>query len=133
MWDLKAVRIPGAVVSLNAIAKATLNETKLGKSVDAPAMSSSGKLQELANYCQQDVTLLKQIYEFGCKKGYTRIKDYEVPVRWLQLAQLLEKKKRHRGPRFEPECLEAQETMLADTPSCDLKAQMREWQQTRNR
>lgn len=130
LWYLPAIRIPGTKVSLNAIAKATLGVQKFGKSANAPKLYRENKLDELHEYCQQDVRMTREIFDHGRNKGEVKVKTYDVPVRWNELTKRLVRRKRKRGPRFELECLKFQETLLADSPSCYLDELILSWKKT---
>ena len=57
-------------VSLNNIAEITLKKKKSGNGADAPILFQQGKMDELIEYCKNDVMLTKEIFEFGCQFGY---------------------------------------------------------------
>ncbi len=57
-------------VSLDAVARATLGETKSADGLQAVAWWREGKLDLLAEYCKMDVEVTRRIYEFGCENGY---------------------------------------------------------------
>ncbi len=59
----------GHRISLNAVAKATLNAGKTGSGLDAVKYYRSHQLEKLKNYCLQDVKLTRDIYDYGLKKG----------------------------------------------------------------
>jgi DEAD/DEAH box helicase domain-containing protein len=80
--------ILGYKVSLQAVTKATLGTGKLSSGLEAIKMWQEGRLEELKNYCQEDVRLTKEIYEYGIRNGFVKFNagwdDYEVPVRWRE-------------------------------------------------
>ncbi len=57
-------------VSLENIATATLNCPKSADGLQALKWWKEGKIEEIAKYCQQDVDITKQIYEYGLAHGY---------------------------------------------------------------
>jgi hypothetical protein len=67
-------------------------------------------MEELKKYCQDDVRLTKDVYEYGCREGkiyFTStwdFKTYEVPVNWKQTAEDLMNRKTGSRPDF-PESL----------------------------
>lgn len=81
-------KILGHRVSLQSVAKATLNEGKSGSGLDAIEFYRRGEIEKLKKYCLDDVRLTKNIYEFGKKFGhlYYQSKDrtsrLKVEVQW---------------------------------------------------
>lgn len=77
----------GFRLKLDAIATATL---KVGKSADglqAVRWWHEGKIDQIFEYCQQDVEVTRQVYEFGRKNRYVQYFDRQyrikqVPVAW---------------------------------------------------
>jgi DEAD/DEAH box helicase domain-containing protein len=63
-------KILGHRVSLQSLAKATLNEGKSGSGLDAIEFYRRGEMEKLKKYCLDDVRLTKEIYEFGKKFGH---------------------------------------------------------------
>lgn len=63
-------KILGHRVSLQSIAKATLNTGKSGTGLDAIEYYRKGEIEKLKKYCLDDVRLTKEIYEFGKKFGH---------------------------------------------------------------
>ncbi len=83
-------RYAGYRVSLDSVAQATLKESKSGDGLMALRLFNEGKLDELKQYCLNDVRLTKEIYEFGLKNNFILIKsrdgllDHKVPINWHQ-------------------------------------------------
>ncbi len=77
----------GFRVGLDSVASATL---KVGKSADglqAVRWWREGKIEEIFKYCEQDVAVTRDVYEFGKKNHYVQYYDrryqlQRVPVRW---------------------------------------------------
>jgi DEAD/DEAH box helicase domain-containing protein len=74
-------------VSLDAVARATLGDTKSASGTQAVEWWRSGELGKLAEYCKVDVDVTRRIYEFGCENGfiqyYTRLgSKQKVKVNW---------------------------------------------------
>ena len=74
-------------VSLDAVARATLGETKSASGLQAVEWWRSGELEKLAEYCKVDVDVTRRIYDFGCENGfvqyYTRLGSKQrVKVSW---------------------------------------------------
>ncbi len=57
-------------ISLDNIATATLNAAKSADGLQALQWWKEGKIDEIAKYCQQDVDITKQVYEFGRDNEY---------------------------------------------------------------
>ncbi len=56
--------ITGRRVGLNSMAGATLGMYKSGSGADAIGLYEDGKLQELAEYCLDDVKLTKEVFDY---------------------------------------------------------------------
>jgi DEAD/DEAH box helicase domain-containing protein len=74
-------------VSLDAVARATLGDTKSASGTQAVEWWRSGELNKLAEYCTVDVDVTRRIYEFGCENGFvqyfTRLgSKQKVKVNW---------------------------------------------------
>lgn len=74
-------------VSLDAVARATLGDTKSASGVQAVELWRAGELEKLAEYCKVDVDVTRRIYAFGCANGYvhyfTRLgSKQKVQVKW---------------------------------------------------
>lgn len=78
----------GHRVSLDAVAGATLGIKKSGHGLDAIKYFREGKIDELKNYCQDDVKITRDIFDYGrkFKELYYSAKRGEeklvVPVYW---------------------------------------------------
>ena len=57
-------------ISLDNLANATLNAPKTANGLQALAWWKEGQLTKIESYCQSDVNLTRQLYEFGKKFGY---------------------------------------------------------------
>ncbi len=65
----------GHRIGLDAVAKDTLGTSKNGSGLDAVKYYKSGQLDLLAKYCQQDVKVTRDLYDFGLKNGKVRFKN----------------------------------------------------------
>jgi hypothetical protein len=70
----------GRRVSLDAVAKETigLDQSKIASGLDAVAwwkMRTEESLANLKKYCEEDVRVTKDVYDFGLKKGKLKFKD----------------------------------------------------------
>lgn len=80
-------RTLGFRLSLDSLARATLGTTKLADGLQAIRWWRQGRMEELLQYCQQDVEVTRQLYEFGRKNKYVQYRDKrwrirKVPVNW---------------------------------------------------
>lgn len=70
-------------ISLNNIATTTLKIAKSANGLDAVAWWNSGEIEKIKKYCEQDVKVTKDVYEFACKNNllkYTDLKSKEIMV-----------------------------------------------------
>jgi DEAD/DEAH box helicase domain-containing protein len=58
-------KVLGHRVGLDSFAKATLGEGKSGSGLEAIKLWREGKIDELKSYCQGDVRITRDIYEYG--------------------------------------------------------------------
>jgi len=77
----------GFRLSLDALASATLGVTKSADGMQAIRWWRQGRMEELFQYCQHDVKVTRQLYEFGQKNKYVQYRDNrwrirKVPVNW---------------------------------------------------
>ncbi|MEK7482009.1 MAG: ribonuclease H-like domain-containing protein, partial [Patescibacteria group bacterium] len=63
----------GRRVGLDILAKANLGFGKNGHSLEAAGLYRDGKIEELKNYCLNDVKITKELYELIQKQGYLLI------------------------------------------------------------
>ena len=63
---LKEIRkVSGRRMSLNQVAEATIGIKKLGKGVQAVHWWNKGDIENLRNYCLEDVKITKEIYDYA--------------------------------------------------------------------
>jgi DEAD/DEAH box helicase domain-containing protein len=77
----------GFRLSLKALATATLGISKPADGVQAVKWFRQGKIDQVLAYCQEDVRLTKELYEFGRRHGYLKYWDAargesRAPVKW---------------------------------------------------
>jgi DEAD/DEAH box helicase domain-containing protein len=77
----------GYRLSLDHLARVTLDEPKSADGLQALRWWKEGRLQELYAYCQHDVSLTRRIFEYGCSRGYLLFenkagKKVRIPVHW---------------------------------------------------
>lgn len=63
----------GRRVGLDILARANLGFGKNGHSLEASGLYRDGKIEELKNYCLNDVKITKELYELIQKQGYLLI------------------------------------------------------------
>jgi DEAD/DEAH box helicase domain-containing protein len=77
----------GHRLSLDSLAKATLNAPKIADGMQALRWWKEGKLIEIAEYCCFDVKITKELHEYGRRHGEVFYIDRlgqkrSVPVKW---------------------------------------------------
>ena len=68
----------GRKLSLNSLAQETLGNVKIDKGTNAVlywAKKDPESLEKLQNYCEADVLLTRDLYDFGKKHGFLKYKD----------------------------------------------------------
>ena len=66
----EAQKALGHRVSLNSMAMATLDSSKLGSGLDALEYYRNGDWDKLERYCLEDVKITRDIYEYALKEGH---------------------------------------------------------------
>lgn len=83
-----AVNFLGHRVGLDALAKATLGESKSGHGLEALEWFREGRVEEVKKYCLDDVRLTRDLYEYGKKHGHVMFQSFvdkkihSIPVAW---------------------------------------------------
>jgi DEAD/DEAH box helicase domain-containing protein len=77
----------GFRVSLDNLAASTLGTAKSADGLQAVRWYKQGRIQEILDYCQQDVEVTRQLYEYGKQHKYVKFRDRNyreqmVPVSW---------------------------------------------------
>lgn len=96
----------GHRASLESIAQPTLKLRKTGSGFDALALFREGKMEQLKSYCQNDVRLTKEVYDYGVTHGkvfFTSSWDYqtyEIPVHWKEETEEISKAVKSAGSDF---------------------------------
>ena len=77
----------GFRIGLNALAECTLGRRKSADGLQSLAWYREGKIQEVLDYCQQDVEVTRQLYEYGRQYKHLKYRDRShriqvVPVSW---------------------------------------------------
>ena len=90
MEEIEKVR--GHRVGLHSVAQTTLGITKTGEGWNAVNLFEQGKMEQLKEYCLNDVKLTKEIYEYGCRENRVYFisnrdwQKYEIPISWNGIA-----------------------------------------------
>ena len=75
---LKEVRnVLGRRLKLDNIAEATLGRNKIGHGLEAVEWFKNGELDKLREYCEEDVRITKDIYEYAKKNKSLKYKDFD--------------------------------------------------------
>ena len=77
----------GFRLSLDNLAEATLNETKSADGIIAVQWFREGKINQVLDYCEQDVLVTHRLWEYGRENGHVKYRDrnfrlQRVPVSW---------------------------------------------------
>jgi DEAD/DEAH box helicase domain-containing protein len=77
----------GFRLSLDNLAGSTLGTAKSADGLQAVRWWREGRLQEILDYCQQDVEVTRQLYEYGKQNKHLKYRDRSyrlqmVPVNW---------------------------------------------------
>ena len=78
----------GFRLSLNTIASQTLNHTKIDNGLNAVkywAQHSPDSLAKLKKYCEADVLVTRDVYDYGLKHGHLKYQDKWNTVRQLDI------------------------------------------------
>ena len=65
----------GFRLSLDAVASASLNTNKSADGVQAVRWFRQGEVDKVLDYCQRDVQVTREVYEFGKRHGFVRYRD----------------------------------------------------------
>ena len=72
----------GHRVKLDQLAKDTLGTAKSGDGLQAVEWWRAGQKDRVAEYCEQDVAILRDVVEHGRAKGYVMVSSRQVRVNW---------------------------------------------------
>jgi len=61
-------------ISLDSVAAGTLGTHKIAKGLEAVAWWQQGEIEKIRKYCQEDVKITKDIYDFAMANQYLRYK-----------------------------------------------------------
>jgi DEAD/DEAH box helicase domain-containing protein len=82
----------GFRIKLDDVASATIGAKKSAHGLQAVAWWKEGKVQEIIDYCTQDVKVTKEVFEFGLKEGYILFDDRSGERRKVDIDFTLPKK-----------------------------------------
>jgi len=72
----------GHRVKLDQLARDTLGTAKSGDGLQAVEWWRAGQKDRVAEYCEKDVAILRDVVEHGRKKGFVIISARQVKVQW---------------------------------------------------
>lgn len=73
---LEDIRISlGRRLRLDSVAQATIGAKKSADGLQAVRWWREGKIKEVMKYCQQDVKVTKEVFEYARKHGHVKFKD----------------------------------------------------------
>lgn len=75
----------GFRVSLDAVAMATLNATKSADGIQAVEWYRRGEIDKVMAYCERDVQVTRDVYEFGKRHGFIRYRDRRYRTRQVSV------------------------------------------------
>jgi DEAD/DEAH box helicase domain-containing protein len=79
MYDVEALTRQ-RFLKLEAIARGTLGAGKSADGLQAVEWYKSGQIQKIIDYCQQDVKVTRDIFQYGRQNGFIRIQRSEENV-----------------------------------------------------
>lgn len=65
----------GRRLKLDSVAEATLGKKKIGHGLDAIVWWKNGEVDKVKKYCEEDVRITKELYEYALKNGMLKYKD----------------------------------------------------------
>lgn len=106
----------GHRLKLESVALGTLASKKSGSGLDAIRWYREGDFDSLARYCQDDVRLTRDLYEYGCRHGklfyFSGGEKLGIPISWGEPPLIAEKIEEafKRRRRLEIEYMEVDES-----------------------
>jgi len=76
----------GFRVSLDNLAGATLGTGKSADGLQAIRWYKEGRIQEILDYCQQDVEVTRQLYEYGKSQKHVKYRDRSYRTKMVQVS-----------------------------------------------
>jgi DEAD/DEAH box helicase domain-containing protein len=78
-------RRQGFRVSLDNLAGATLGTAKSADGLQAVRWYKAGRIEEILDYCQQDVEVTRQLYEYGKQYKHVKFQDRSYRTKSVQV------------------------------------------------
>ena len=75
----------GFRVSLDNLASTTLKTSKSADGLQAVRWYKQGRMQEILDYCQQDVEVTRQLYEYGKQHKHVKFRDRNYRIKVVQV------------------------------------------------
>jgi DEAD/DEAH box helicase domain-containing protein len=75
----------GFRVALNNLAGATLGTAKSADGLQAVRWYKEGRMQEILDYCQQDVEVTRQLYDYGRRHKHVKYRDRNWRIQMVQV------------------------------------------------
>lgn len=76
----------GYRVGLDALASATLGAGKSADGLQAVRWWREGRIEEVCQYCEQDVDVTRRLYEFGKQNRYVQFYDRQYRIKKVTVA-----------------------------------------------
>jgi DEAD/DEAH box helicase domain-containing protein len=76
----------GFRVALDNLAGATLGAAKSADGLQAVRWYKQGRIQEILDYCQQDVEVTRQLYEYGRQHKHVKYRDRSYRLQMVQVS-----------------------------------------------
>ena len=80
-------RTLGFRLSLDALARETLQETKSADGLQSLRWWKAGKIDLVAEYCRKDVEITKRLHEYACQNGYLLFRGRDGSVRRVNITR----------------------------------------------
>jgi len=65
----------GRRLKLDSVAQATLGKKKIGDGLEAITWWKNGEVEKVKKYCEEDVRITKELYDYALKNGVLKYKD----------------------------------------------------------
>jgi len=76
----------GFRISLDKLATSTLGITKSADGLQAVRWYKEGRIQEILDYCQQDVEITRRLYEYGKQHKHLKYQDRNYRLQMVQVS-----------------------------------------------
>jgi DEAD/DEAH box helicase domain-containing protein len=67
----------GRRLKLDSVAEGTLGKKKIGHGLQATTWWKNGEVEKVKKYCEEDVRITKELYEYALKNGMLKYKDLD--------------------------------------------------------